>query len=313
MITFEDAFAQLHAIRPYMSLAPNLAWVSALSWADEEAIIYFTMTVLERQKFAAARDLGWLEEISIAAVNDINALLREATERGEPEEGFTRRSLLFLRFLFSIVPMETAQGLVGDTLREHERLQYLVATIDTLERWRAERANVFSEIESLNERSVAASEVGSSALFARDARIGDVAKRSVREFENGRQDGAEALRARVHNDRRGQQIELGVPVVGRPVQLCIRGITMRVQPRRPRRIGIDDLIVPCRFQMPVGIEECEPFRDALGIDKYGGLLRIRRPFVFVLFELNTGLVARKDRARPIAQGWIFVRKEGPCQ
>ncbi|MEJ5976615.1 CHAT domain-containing protein [Novosphingobium sp. PS1R-30] len=346
MIAFEDAFPQLHAIRPHMPLAPKLAWVSALSWADEEAIIYFTMTVLERQKFAAARDLGWLEEISIAAVNDINALLREATERGEPEEEVTRRSLLFLRFLFSIVPMETAQGLgrrgpaydwafrglstdydaerrlnsgyaylpwrqegdprvggiamrwlprwcttffllardanirrevvetyavcwdillellavdgpgneqlrveiffglaslaswavsedyergdewvvaleqawntgqvpresasvvatvfltkangvtqrsirdwaldvlegFGDTLREHERLQYLVATIDTLERWRAERANVFSEIESLNERSVAASEVGSSALFARDARI-DVIKPLIR-------------------------------------------------------------------------------------------------------------------------------------
>lgn len=111
MIAFQDAFPRLHAIRPYMSLAPNLAWTSALSWVDDKAIIHFAVTVLERQKFAAGRDFGWLEELSNAAVDDINALLREATELGEPEEGVTRRSLLFLRFLFSVVPMETAQGL----------------------------------------------------------------------------------------------------------------------------------------------------------------------------------------------------------
>lgn len=64
MIAFEDAFPRLHAIRPYMPLAPNLASMSALSWADDEAIINFAVTVLERQKFAAARDLGWLEELA---------------------------------------------------------------------------------------------------------------------------------------------------------------------------------------------------------------------------------------------------------
>jgi hypothetical protein len=344
--TFEDAFPRLLAIRPFMPLAPRLAWMSPLAWADDDAIISFAKIVVERQRFAADRDLGWLEELSIAAVDDINALIREATERGEPDEGITLRSMLFLRFLFSVVPMETAQGLgrrgpaydwafrglstnynaerrlnsgyaylplrqegdprigglavrwlprwcttffllardasIGrefvetfalcwdillqllavdgpgneqlrveiffglaslaswavsedyerrdewvvelerawnagkvprraasvvatvfitrangvtqrsirdwaldilerfdDTLREHERLQYLVATIDTHESWRAQRANVFAEIESLKQRSAAASEVGSSALFARDARI-DVIKPLMR-------------------------------------------------------------------------------------------------------------------------------------
>lgn len=111
MKTFEDAFPRLRAIQPYMPLAPKLAWMSAFSFADDEAIVYFTKTVLTRQELAAAHDLDWLAELSVAAIDDINELLREAMAGEKPEDRGTQRSLLFMRFLFSVVPMETAQGL----------------------------------------------------------------------------------------------------------------------------------------------------------------------------------------------------------
>ncbi|MBB3356896.1 MULTISPECIES: CHAT domain-containing protein [unclassified Novosphingobium] len=329
-----------------MTLAPNLAWASRFDWSDEKAVVIFWHILSERQQFAGDRDYDWLEEISDAFIDDINALLRDAEARDEVPDGTFVRSLLFLRFLASISPMERALGLgrrgpahdwafrgistdhdrsrrlnrgfsylplrqqgdpligaaamrslprwcitffllardanirkeivetfavcwdilwemlaldgpgkpdvqfeifsalssiaswaiiedyskrdewvaalvrawhagkiprratsivavnfitransttgrsirdwaleilhsFGDTLREHERLQFLVATIDTHERWRAARQTVFDEIEALNDRASAAEEVGSSALFARDARI-DILKPLIR-------------------------------------------------------------------------------------------------------------------------------------
>lgn len=63
----------------------------------------------------------------------------------------------------------------GDILREHERLQFLVATIDTRERWREIRLSVLHEIGELNQRASNAETIGASALFNRDARL-DVVK-----------------------------------------------------------------------------------------------------------------------------------------
>ena len=63
----------------------------------------------------------------------------------------------------------------GDMLREHERLQFLVATIDTWERWRQLRSELLGEIAELNARAAATEEIGSSALFAREARL-DIVK-----------------------------------------------------------------------------------------------------------------------------------------
>lgn len=100
--SFEEAFPQLRAVQPFMPLGPALAWQGALDWADEAAIVLFARTVLERMTFAAERELGWLNEIADAATRDLNALLATA-----PDERATR-SILFLRFLFTLPAMEAA-------------------------------------------------------------------------------------------------------------------------------------------------------------------------------------------------------------
>ena len=68
---------------------------------------------------------------------------------------------------------------LGAQLREHERLQFLVASVDTHERWQNERTAVFEEIEALNMRAYEAAEVGASPLYVREARL-DVIKPLIR-------------------------------------------------------------------------------------------------------------------------------------
>jgi CHAT domain len=344
--TFQEAFPSVFAVRPFMTLAPNLAWSTPLTWADENAVVDFATVVLEQQSLASQRDFGWLDELSDALITDINSMLHEAEINDEPNDGLVWRSLLFLRFLVSVVPMEKALGLgqrgqahdwafrgistdhdrtrrynsgyaylpwrqandpligevatrwlprwcttffllardvsirieivqtfavcwdilleileldgprirqlkieiyfglaslaswaisedyerrdewvielerawdaadipdeaasivgtifitranpitkrtirdwaceilerFGGTLREHERLQYVVASIDTRERWLVERQSVLAEIDGLNQRASGAEQIGSSALLARDARI-DVIKPLIR-------------------------------------------------------------------------------------------------------------------------------------
>ena len=339
-LTFASAFPRLYALLPFMTLSPHLAWSSAHDWADEQAVIWFAHTVLDRQLLAADHELQWLEDVSDAAIRDLNDLL---VRTDDPQ---ARRSIAFLRHMFSVLPMEKAFALgrrgpaydwafrgmsdsydparrynagytflplreagdprvgalamrwlprwcvtffliardagmrrgeaatftpcwdvllgllaidgrgnpvlvneiyfglasmaswavledfartdewvswlvdawkagriprdaasvvatvfitraspltgtsshewatevldrFGDTLREHERLQFLIASIDTRERWLASRDAILAEIAELNERAATVEELGSSALFARDARL-DVVKPLIR-------------------------------------------------------------------------------------------------------------------------------------
>ena len=97
--SFESAFPRLRAVQPFTTLAPTLTWRSPLDWDDQEAVLHFARIVMERQAVAAESNLDWLDNIANAATLDINALLAVASD--EIEE----RSLLFLRFLFTLQPM----------------------------------------------------------------------------------------------------------------------------------------------------------------------------------------------------------------
>lgn len=100
--SFETAFPKLRAVQPFMTLGPELAWQSALAWTDESTIVLFAKSVMERMVWAAQSELAWLDEIADAAACDLNALLATA-----PDEA-AKRSILFLRFLFTLPAMEAA-------------------------------------------------------------------------------------------------------------------------------------------------------------------------------------------------------------
>jgi hypothetical protein len=103
--TFEDAFPKLRAVRAMVHLGDEFSWATRFSWDDEAAIMSFGRIVVERQLLAAEHDFEWLEELSDAVLADLKELVH-------PNHDETAsRSILFLRFLFSVVVMENAYAL----------------------------------------------------------------------------------------------------------------------------------------------------------------------------------------------------------
>lgn len=59
----------------------------------------------------------------------------------------------------------------GDVLREHERLMFLTATVESREQWRALRKDILGEIKALVHAANTAGVHGADRLFARESRV----------------------------------------------------------------------------------------------------------------------------------------------
>ena len=109
MLSFKSVFPRLHAVYPFMSLGPDLAWATEFDWNDDELIEAFARIVLDRQEWAASRDLDWLAEIADTAIDDLNDHLADLDDC-EPDQR-TKRTILFLRVLVTVLPMQATLAL----------------------------------------------------------------------------------------------------------------------------------------------------------------------------------------------------------
>ncbi|WP_156362261.1 CHAT domain-containing protein [Sphingomonas sp. Leaf208] len=110
MLTYQQAFPETYDLRLNLAYGFSFEWSTILDWEDEQTVLQFAAVITGIQLMAEG-SVGSLDTMADAVIRDLNRLLASAEGRNVSRDGLEYRSLIFLRFIFSVLPMEVSYRL----------------------------------------------------------------------------------------------------------------------------------------------------------------------------------------------------------